>query len=334
MTFYQFGQLYKIIPVMNACYSKISSLLNIQNIFEIYEFATINHGYSLMYKCWKLLDREWSEIFQRPEYLRCSKLTISSLVLRPINHSVNEFQLFEIVLNWARNNVSYNRNLRSVIQPFLSRIRFLAMGFTCFTMQVIPLVRGTVLRDEEIEAIIRCFNGADVSTLPQTLCKENRVRESRFYITLFTYHNKYPGNIQKYISMKKNVKFKCKISVRNNCFVYKSRLPIKHSKSSPLRLHLNYVKLGIERKLNMKYFCDNDGHAYLVPAVYIRECSVFEYTATIDESELIAENEIQIKPYADYFLTFEEYERISAIKTEEDKEKAIQNFYFEFDLYF
>ncbi|XP_067126500.1 uncharacterized protein [Centruroides vittatus] len=331
MNLYRFGKHYGAVDFISICYTNLLSNINFSNIFIIYEFAWKVNAFGIMYECWKWFDCKGSEIFRRNEYLQCSEITINTLLSRPIYEKLNESNLFRIVYNWANNKVTPHTNLRTVIEPFLSKIRFLSMEKECFERNIFNVAKEKVLTDEEIEAIRNYFSSKfkDKSKIPANLCTDEYVRDYRFYYTLFHYNHRVQRRFSEYLEVNAQMEFNCEISVKENCFIYRIHLPIIHSKEKRIKTYVDVKVVGGNREFTKYVECDREGEGVLNSAIFLRRNSVSRLNAKIDRQDLIPENRLQIKPDNYYFL--QEHKSPTA-KDDDDEESP--SFHFEVDLYF
>ncbi|XP_023243008.1 uncharacterized protein LOC111641119 isoform X2 [Centruroides sculpturatus] len=309
--------------------SKILSNINFGNIFVIYEFAWKMNDFNKMYECWKWFDHKKSQIFGRLQYLQCSEITINTLLSRPIYEKLTESDLFHILCIWANNKVTPQTNLRTVIEPFLSKIRFLSMGKKCFERDIFNV--ANVLTDEEIEAIRNYFSSKfkDKSKIPANLCTDEFERDYRFYYTLFHYNHRVQRRFREYLKVNARMEFNCEISVKENCFIYRIRLPVIHSKEKCIKTYVNVNVVGGNREFTRYVECDREGQGVLSSVIFLRKNLVCRLNANIDRKELDPENQLRIKPDNYYFLQ----EHKSPTAKEEDDEESF-SFHFEVDLYF
>ncbi|XP_023234338.1 uncharacterized protein LOC111633915 [Centruroides sculpturatus] len=129
---YYFSNSYKIYYLRNFCNKYILSFINNENIFNIYEFACNVADNYIRYECWKWFDEECEEVFKKSNCSNCNKYTISTLVSRPIYKWMNEADVFRTVYYWAETKVNKSSNLRTIIELYLPKIRFLAIRPECF----------------------------------------------------------------------------------------------------------------------------------------------------------------------------------------------------------
>ncbi|XP_023211924.1 uncharacterized protein LOC111614794 [Centruroides sculpturatus] len=329
MDLYRFGKHYGAADFVSICHTNILSNINFINVFVIYEFAWKMNDFDIMYECWKWFDHKGSQIFGRPEYLQCSEITINTLLSRPIYEKLNESILFNIVCIWAKIKVIPQTNLRRVIEPFLSKIRFLSMGKKCFERDIFNV--ANVLTDEEIEAIRNYFSSElkDKSKIPANLCTDEYQRDYRFYYTLFHYNHRVLRRFSECFEVNARMKFNCEISVKENCFIYRIRLPVIHSKKTCIKIYVDVKVVGGNREFTRYVECDREGQGVLNSVIFLRKNSVSRLNAKIDRKDLIPENQLRIKP--DNFYFFQEHKSPTA-KEEEDELRP--SYYFEVDLYF
>ncbi|XP_023217872.1 uncharacterized protein LOC111620205 [Centruroides sculpturatus] len=331
---YQFALKHGIPDLKRFCYGSILNTVNVQNIFMVYEFAWETMDCNIVYYCWKRFEDKWKEIFDRREYLNCSETTINTLLSRPIYEKLQEIDLFSVLYNWALNNVNANTTLRGVIEPLLHKIRFLSMGKECFETNICTI--ANVLTTDEIDSIRNYYSSEnqDTSLIHPNINKEERGRDPRFYKTLFSWKNRIPSNIREYIAVNRNTEFTCEISSAEDCFIYKTRLPITHKVKESIKVCMIVRVLDSDKNYKTCLKCNGMGHAELKKCIHVRKYSSILLNANIDDSEIIPENQILINPCTDYFDFPEDKESLFSKYEQRKEEKDTRNFYFEVDLYF
>ncbi|XP_023226422.1 uncharacterized protein LOC111627099 [Centruroides sculpturatus] len=329
---YNFSKIHKMTPLRKLAAKYILSVTNKENIFNVYDFACKVADNNIKYKCWKWFDDECMEVFEKSNCFNCSENTISTLVSRPIYKWMDEADVFHIVYHWAEANVTKSANLRTVIEPYLSKIRFLTISPERFNRSVLPLAKGQLLTDEEIEGIKESLPTTSVSNLPATICRNTKKRRNTYYENLFSYKNRSSMKSDKDILVTGNTRFLCKIIAKHNCFVTEIILPIRHARHGSISVFVDVFNTYRGNSFTQKFSCGAEGRAIGSFYIYIKKYKSYEITARIKETHILPENKIRVIKDSHYYIP--SGEENEATNNEKEEENNRQNFYFEVNLYF
>ncbi|XP_023212292.1 uncharacterized protein LOC111615125 [Centruroides sculpturatus] len=154
MDIYGISKRYRIEKLFVECQSFIIYDLNLSNVCRIHDFACEQMDRWLQYHCWEFFDEEWKEIFLADDFLQCKRTTIDRLLSRPVYESLTEVSLFLAVYNWVKvrlqrraevsgelppNDATQMERCRINMEPFIPKIRFLAMSEKELRNVVFPL---------------------------------------------------------------------------------------------------------------------------------------------------------------------------------------------------
>ncbi|XP_023230651.1 uncharacterized protein LOC111630733 [Centruroides sculpturatus] len=149
------------------CRKYVIKQLTSEDVCHVYDFADQNKDVKLLFICWKKFDSDWHRIFNSEKWLDCSGITIYRLVSRPIYRRVNEIDIFNVVLQWAKKRVTRNKSLREVMRSFIPKLRFLIMPPESLECMVF---NEPILTDLEKDAIRCYFQTNETWFLPQNIC--------------------------------------------------------------------------------------------------------------------------------------------------------------------
>ncbi|XP_023221112.1 uncharacterized protein LOC111622886 [Centruroides sculpturatus] len=325
---YYFSNSYKIYSLRNFCNEYILSVINNQNIFDIYEFAYNVTDNSIRYKCLKWFDEECMEVFKKSNCSNCNERTISTLVSRPIYKWMNEADVFHTVYYWAETKVNKSTNLRTIMEPYLPKIRFLAIRPECFHRYVLPFLKN-VLTDEEIQLIRESLSSTCTSNLPAFICRSREERKITYYENLFYYMNRSSMKTDKDILVTSKTRFICEIFPKHNCFLTDILLPIRHSREENISGFLKLIVKNTQKSFPETFFCDGEGQAKCSSPIYLTKYTSYHFKARIDKY-IFSQTDIRVKKDS-YYYSPEHYKR----KNDKNiNKKNNQTFYFEAILYF
>ncbi|XP_067124814.1 uncharacterized protein [Centruroides vittatus] len=335
MNVYLINLTYEFKGLKEHCIHHIGREITCKNVCFIYDFACKYGECLIQLMCWQKFDNDWKEIFLcNNEYLRCKESTILRLVSRPIYKTLEEENLFWIVYEWAINRVTARKSLRSIILPYLPKIRFLTMDPVYLKEQLFPRIIDSVLTREEVQAITHYCPG-NLTEIPKTLCKIVTRRTEENLDSLFLYLNRIHLENQTEMMMNSNIKFICEITAKEDCFVTGVVLPISYNTDKDLiRVVIKCIvksPVGIFKTQNT--FCSSSG-CIGMKGLFVKKMTTVKIVVKILKDDIIAENNIKIKPEADYYIPSRLQNKIASRKMSEIPESGMNNVYFDVNLYF
>ena len=151
------------------CFEVLEASITSDNVFMALEQAIQFDEKDLEAKCWSIISVNTFESLNSEAFCDVGSKTLNALLKRE-SLAISEVDLFKAVLRWAdsecaRRGVNIEDDKmarRRVLGDSLYDIRFLQMLEAVFAAYV---PRTEILTDEEIEAILQKFNGADVPGL-------------------------------------------------------------------------------------------------------------------------------------------------------------------------
>ncbi|XP_023217232.1 uncharacterized protein LOC111619694 [Centruroides sculpturatus] len=335
MDVYCINLTYEFKDLKEYCLQHIAREITCENVCFIHDFACEYGECLIQLMCWQRFDNDWKEIFFcNDEYLRCKESTILRLISRPIYKTLEEENIFWIVHKWAINKVTVRRSLRSIFLPYLPKIRFLTMDPVYLEEQLFPKVIDSVLTREEVQAI-RHYCPDDLTEIPKTLCKIVTKRTKENLDSLFLYLNRTHLENQTEMMMNSNTKFICEIIAKEDCFVTGIVLPISYNADKDLiRVVIKCIlqsPIGIFRKQNA--FCSSSG-CIGIKCLFLKRKTIVKIVVKLLKDDIIAKNNIKIKPEADYYIPSQLQNEIASGKMSEIPDSGMNNVYFDVNLYF
>ncbi|XP_023221367.1 uncharacterized protein LOC111623117 [Centruroides sculpturatus] len=197
----------------------LHSAVTIKTVCAIHDFACRYKEIYIEYTCWIQFDHHWKDIFFSNYHFECEATTIDRLVSRPVYQTLDELNLFWIVYDWASRKAGTTLPLRSVMKPYLQKIRFLAMDPENIEENLFHKIRYTVLSEEDIRGIKHYHSTGDVSRVPCDICSYTFGRSEKFYRRWFTYLSRRKFGNEREIPVNENTKFASEIFVLQDCFV-------------------------------------------------------------------------------------------------------------------
>ncbi|XP_023233694.1 uncharacterized protein LOC111633370 [Centruroides sculpturatus] len=311
LNIYRLGSVFKIEKIKDICRNYIIHHVNIENICYIHDFACEHEDYSIQYHCWIQFDRHCQEILDSEGFLSCKDTTISRFVSRPIYMSLKEENLFKAVLKWATKRalnepsqstsitglrMAKSEEIRAHLAPFLPEIRLLSLDRETLEKDIFT---ENILTADEMNSL-RCFskNTHPSTSVPPTICNNDKSRKYVFYNSLIHYMNKGSLDTDERIKLDESYKFQGRFYTEVDCFLLGFNLPIFHEK--PIIFMVDVVPesqetITIKEKLMT---CDENGLIKLENPIFIAKYSVIAVFSKIIQ----ANSDIWINSHY-YFLT-------------------------------
>ncbi|XP_023242003.1 uncharacterized protein LOC111640234 [Centruroides sculpturatus] len=342
---------YEIKMLSTICESYIIDQLSKKNVCAIHDFACKMNSTRIQHRCWEIFDTYWQEIFEGEDFKSCDTATIDRLVSRPLYTSMDEVDIFLAVYEWIEektkremrpsfvqmNETSKKRKYREEMQPFLEKIRFLAMNKQELTNKIFKF---NIFTDEEEKSILLCQETRNYSYYPSYFSKISNDRcRSKYsnYAPLFEFqHIKEFPRVTKE-SKKPFTYFSTEIFVKEDCFITNLDLPITLKREYiPIRIYgyVNSVESGF---LHFQSFCNSQGKVQLDNPVFIGKNSTCRLSAVLAQEHWLDNN---IKFHLRSTETFSTPKPSKGVLFEEKLitdgiiEKESDNFYFLVYLYF
>ncbi|XP_023241315.1 uncharacterized protein LOC111639644 [Centruroides sculpturatus] len=284
-------------------------------ITKIYDAAVRFGDLEFEYYCWKQFRKFTDQRIRGEDFIYSGKKTIERFVNCPIYSNLSEVSLFRGLYEWARMRVLNNgflpeaKLIRYEMEPFLSKIRFLSMT----REEIEEIVQTKILKDNEIEEIMS-KTISPITSLPASICQNDKKRTLLEYSNLFRYYNKhgYPKSLERLLT-KKDMFF-CELSVTSRAFPLKFLLPINHCNPAMLLVNINFYKL---KKLKTIHLVSTTGHSsqngeinLYSPVIALESASHYLITVKFSPNMIDPENKITIMRTAQYYIkpddTFEE----------------------------
>ncbi|XP_067141887.1 uncharacterized protein [Centruroides vittatus] len=314
---YHLSRNYEIKILSIKCQEYIVEQLSEKNVCLIHDFACKMNLIQIQYHCWKIFDSYWREIFEGEDFKSCGTTTIDRLVSRPLYTSMSEVDIFLAVYKWIEEKIkremgtsfaemddnAKKQKYREEMQPFLKKIRFLAMNKVELINNIFKL---HLLTKEEEKSIVICMETQNFSDYPSYFSKDSNKRyrnEYSNYASLFDfkYIKESPRVTEK--SKKPFTFFSSEILVKEDCFVNTLNLPITlKCECIPIEIYgyINSVQNGV---LRFKSLCNSKGNVKLENPIYVGKNSSCRLSVVFEREDWIHNNiELQL-PTTDIFCT-------------------------------
>ncbi|XP_067139437.1 uncharacterized protein [Centruroides vittatus] len=230
---------FNLTRLKEKCRIFMEELLISTNICLIYEFGVSVDDHVIQFFCLEKFEEVWNDLIEHDEFLDCKESTIMKLISRPRYRNIDELSLIIGVYNWVKRRISNSEEsnrevflaqLRSVIDPFIPKFRFLVLQTEDLTDEIFNNILDC-LTPEEKDALLTFYTTGVLSNCPETLCQERNPRRLAFCENLYSYqHRHFFQNRTNFIITIKTT-FTCEISVKEDAFVTDVELPIYHSKT-------------------------------------------------------------------------------------------------------
>ncbi|XP_023217881.1 uncharacterized protein LOC111620214 [Centruroides sculpturatus] len=345
MEVYVLSKEFEIPELFKQCRNFLVTLMTYTNVSQIHDFACEQSDTILQYYCWKMFDFHWETILNGEDFLHCKDQTIERFVSRPIYpENLTEFVLFSAIYNWAklrvRDKEESNENLddftigetcRAILNPYLSRIRFLVMDYDNLEYIFQQL---HVLKPNEFNAIRDYPINEDLSNFPTISEKTaNRLQESytdeNFNNPLFIYKNRRNLGSTRIGQLLMRKFFACHVVVMEDCFIESLQLPITHCNVEGILMNIRGI-VGINSTLVKleSFSCRSDGLISLKEPIFLEKNSNAFLEASIPNEELREENSVQLLSSAEIYIPDSEFAELCKNASEKDiKSRSV--FYFD-----
>ncbi|XP_067118183.1 uncharacterized protein [Centruroides vittatus] len=342
---YHLSLRYELENLRLKCRSFIIQQINVHTVCSIHDFARMIGDLVITYYCWRAFDKHGERLFRTVDFMTCKIATIDRLLSRGIYESVSELRLLQAVYHWSEEEVQrklgadkfYSMNeeskrnvIRNVMEPFIGKIRFLAMNEHELQYCVYTL---NLLTGAKKGHIWHTFITGDYSFYPSYFSRETNTRSRINYCNLFSYINYGYASIVTKGEMKRYTFFSSEVVVRKDCYVTALRFPLKLCKPIPVYVHA-YIKSLDNGHFSFDTVCHPDGIADLETNMYLeKDWSIRSFAFFI-----LAENvqpDVEFSPYLSFFVSGEGTDaRIFVDKFLTVDRNLMDNIYFLVDLYF
>ncbi|XP_067123248.1 uncharacterized protein [Centruroides vittatus] len=336
---------YELENLRLKCRSFIIQQINVNTVCSIHDFARMIGDLDITYYCWRAFDVFGQRLFTTVDFMSCKIATIDRLVSRGIYESVSELRLLQAVYQWSEEEVKRNlgadkfysmneessRNaIRNVTEPFIGKIRFLAMNehelqFCVYTLNL--------LTGQEKSHIWHAFKTGDYSFYPSYFSRETNIRSSIYYCNLFSYINFGALSTVTKGEMKGYKFFSTEVVVREDCYVKALRFPVKLCKPIPMFVYA-YINSLENGHFLFDTVCHPEGIADLETKLYLEKHWSIRLLAVF----ILAENVQPYVAFVPYLSFFVSGEGTDARKFEDKlltvDRYLMDNIYFAVDLYF
>ncbi|XP_067123214.1 uncharacterized protein [Centruroides vittatus] len=336
METYLFSDVYKMNDLKEVCRNYIRSEISLEDVCSVHDFACEQNDRLIQYECWILFDRHWDEIFHTQDFLQSKETTITRFLSRPIYDSLTEVNLFEACYSWVKERVmrefpdlkyrELEEKIGKEIRPFLSKIRFRAMTIDEAETYVFT---KHVLTEIEINSIRSCLQNHTFYNNPDYFCLYADERTEKMYDALFTYQNQFNPINELGTAIDVNTRFKCKIFVREDCYITSLTLPITFDHLRRIRVTLDGNSNSPENNIPRKTFdCSYHGNVNLPEPIFLINNSTTLLELRILNSDVITRYDVRItQPFSYFYIA-----NNSDIQPEDIDPR--NNYYFKVLLYF
>ncbi|XP_023240562.1 uncharacterized protein LOC111639015 [Centruroides sculpturatus] len=343
---YKLSLRYELDNLRKKCRSFIIAKINLYTVCAIHDFAREIDDLVITYYCWLAIDQFGERLFTTVDFMCCRIATIDRLLSRPIYKNVSELRLLQAVYEWSieeikrklgaycflsMNEESERNEIRNVMEPFIGKVRFLAMNKYELKYFVFKM---NLLSELEKSHIWHAFKTDNFSFSPSYFSRETKTRSRINYSSLFSYINRGDPFMVANGEMKDHRYFSSEVLVREDCYVRTLRFPIKLRECFPMFVY-GYINKNLDNEhFSFDTVCNSDGVAYLQTSLYlekswsIRLFALFLYAGNVHP-------DITFSPELSYFVSDE----ANDARKFEDKfvtgdRNLVNNIYFSVDLYF
>ncbi|XP_067123252.1 uncharacterized protein [Centruroides vittatus] len=342
---YHLSLRYELENLRLKCRSFIIQKIDLHTVCSIHDFSRVIGDLVISYSCWQAFDEHGERLFTTADFMSCKIATIDRLVSRGIYESVSELRLLQAVYQWSEEEVkrklgadnfhSMNKEstkniIRNVMEPFIGKIRFLAMNEhelqSCF--YTLNLLTGA-----EKGHIWHAFKTGDYSFYPSYFSRETKTRSSINYCNLFSYINFGASSIITKGEMKGYTFFSTEVVVREDCYVTALRFPVKLGERIPVFVY-GYINSLDNGHFSFDAVCNSEGVADLETKLYLEK----DWSIRLFAFFILAENvqpDVEFLPQLSFFVSGEGTDaRIFEDKFLIGDRNLMDNIYFSVDLYF
>ncbi|XP_023236922.1 uncharacterized protein LOC111636003 [Centruroides sculpturatus] len=289
---YRLSKKFQIENLRRKCRIYLITEISLSNVCSIHDFACEVKDSDIIYYCWKAFDEHGENVFTTRDFLCCKSSTINTLVSRPICESVTEISLFLGVYHWCEERVKNETGtkayvlmeketkrlkIRDVFEPFIEKIRFLAMSVSEMKSSVFTL---NFLTSTEKGLLRYASETQDYSNYPSYFSKETQTRYIENYYDLIDYisNNEHFTRITNE-NRKPKLYFSCEVILSEDSYLTDLLLPINLSRDSAIMQVFGYIKT---LNSDIHYFytvCNREGIAKLERCFYLKKDMPFRFIA-------------------------------------------------------
>ncbi|XP_023229342.1 uncharacterized protein LOC111629687 [Centruroides sculpturatus] len=342
---YHLSLRYELENLRQKCRSFIIRKITRQTVCSIHDFAREIGDLVLIYYCWQAFDEHGRRLFTTVDFKCCKIATIDRLLSRAIYESVNELRLLRAVYHWSIEEVkrimgeyrflsiskeSERNAIRSVMNPFIGKVRFLAMNEHQLQSSVFTM---NLLHELEKIHIWHAFKNGNYTFYPSYFSRETKTRSRINYFNLFSYINRGVPLMVANRKMEGYIYFSSEVVVREDCFVTALRFPVTLGESFPMYVHA-YINNLDNEQFSFDTVCNSEGVADLQTKLYLEKYWSIRFFAFFFHAENV-QPDIEFSTQLSYFVSDE---GTDARKFEDrfliGDRNLVNNIYFFVDLYF
>ncbi|XP_023213462.1 uncharacterized protein LOC111616258 [Centruroides sculpturatus] len=342
---YHLSLRYELDDLRKKCRSFIIRKINLHTVCAIHDFAREIGDLDITYYCWVAFNQHGERLFTTVDFKCCKIATIDRLLSRAIYKSVSELRLLEAVYEWSiqeaqrklgadnfysMNEESERNEIRNVMEPFIGKVRFLAMNEDELQRCVFTM---NLLSEVEKSNMWRAFTIGNYSFYPSYFSRETKTRSKINYCNLFSYINRGDPFMVANGGMKGYTYFSSEVVVREACYVTVLRFPVKLHESYPMCVNA-YINNLDNEYFTFETVCNSEGVANLETKLYLEKFWSIRFFAFFYRGEYV-QPDIEFSPELSYFVSDEG----TNAREFEDKiltgdRNLMNNIYFSVDLYF
>ncbi|XP_023219615.1 uncharacterized protein LOC111621635 isoform X3 [Centruroides sculpturatus] len=255
---YHLSSRYELENLRLKCRSFIIRKITRQTVCSIHDFAREIGDMFIIYFCWVAFNQHGRRLFTTVDFKCCKIATIDRLLSRAIYESVSELRLLQAVYHWSIEEVkrimgeyrflsiskeSERNAIRSVMKPFIGKVRFLAMNERQLQSSVF---RMNLLSEVEKSLIWHAFKTGNYSYYPSYFSRETKTRSGINYCNLFSYINRGVSFMVANRKMEGYIYFSCEVVVREDCYITALQFPVNLGESFPMYVHAYINNLNNE----------------------------------------------------------------------------------------
>ncbi|XP_023236933.1 uncharacterized protein LOC111636013 [Centruroides sculpturatus] len=345
---YRLSKRYKIENLRRKCRIYLIKEISLSNVCSIHDFACEVKDSNIIYYCWKAFDEHGENVFTTQDFLCCKSSTINTLVFRPICESITEISLFLGVYHWCEERVrnetgtkayilmkkeTKRLKIRNVFEPFIEKIRFLAMSVSEMKSSVFTL---NFLTSTEKGLLRYASETQDYSNYPTYFSKETQIRYKDNYYDLIHYDNYNNEHFTKLSNENRKPKlyFSCEVILSEDCYLTDLLLPINLSRDSAIMQVFGYFRMLKSGVYCFYTVCNREGIAKLERCFYVKKDMPFRFIAFFVDIENF-QSTVNLSSETILFENNEDTERIMFERLNIKIDKSIyDNISFELKFYF
>ncbi|XP_023242088.1 uncharacterized protein LOC111640311 [Centruroides sculpturatus] len=336
---------YELDNLRKKCKSFIIRKINLHTVCAIHDFAREIDDLTITYYCWLAFDHHGERLLKTDEFMCCKIATIDRLLSRAIYKSVRELRLLRAVYYWSieevkrklgaccflsMNEESERNAIRNVMEPFIGKVRFLAMNKDELQSCVFTM---NLLNEVEKSHIWNASKYNYYFLYPSYFSRETKTRNKINYYSLFSYINLGRPCMVSITEMKGYIYFSSEVIVREDCYVTALRFPVKLGERFPMYVY-GYINNFDNEHFSFDTVCNSEGVADLQTKFYLEKYWSIRFFAFFSLAEIV-EPDIEFSHQLSYFVSDEGTDA----RKFEDKfitcdRNLVNNIYFLVDLYF